>query len=343
MLFEPGPIPQLAPDPSSLAGNPTQFADLAAAELAGLPDLESGLDDALGLLDAFDVPAEFDDTDLALSTVDAGLFDISQIYTDGHITSAQDAVDLATGQFNLATAESPAEIWEPVPAPLFGPAGGGPQPGTNGPTTIEIHNLTAPADSNFYSGDQFEVDIQVSGGGGNYDYANKAIKLTRSLDGVTEAELDIGGTDNFGRLVFRSSFSNSDIGSLVLGVDPSGYGTFPTVTVTVLAGPRPSAGGGGPAQPIAATIVNLGSGDPALFHILDVWRITITGPAGQQVYLAQVKNGLDQGEYFIGATDATGTLVIAGTMQAAQVGDYVETFRIGNVAVPNSLTFSVVP
>jgi hypothetical protein len=337
MLLEPGPIPPLAPDLSALQPEPAQFQQLTSDVFADLPDLESGLDIILGLFDSFDVPAEFDLIDLQLDTADEGLNELSAFSTSVYVDNADQAVTLAGSDLKLIAGDVPAEAWQPVPAPQFGSAGFGAMPGTNGPTQLILENSTRPGDTTFYAGDIITFNVQVDSGGGNFDFANKAIKLTRQYNGSQFTELDIGGTNDFGGLTYNLTLTSADVGDWVYGVDPPGFGTDPQVSYTVSLG-----GPGGAATPtLSATLENLSTGDAALFHPAEIWRETITGAAGQPVFLTQIKNGVDQGELFVGSTDATGALLIAGTISAASIGDYVERFRVGVVNVPTEITFSV--
>lgn len=343
MQLEPGPIPQLAPTLPPIVEDQMQFTALTTDIFVDLDSLGVELDVVLGDLAGFDVPPEFDNIDNDLSTVDEALNELGSYQTEGYLDYADQAVTLSTGQFNLVAADVPGEVWNPVPAPQSGGATGGSQPGVQGPTSITIQNLTAPGDPNYYSGDQFEIDVQVTSSGGDFDFANLPINLTRSLNGTAQGELAIGSTDQFGRLVYQSRFDDSSIGARVFGVDPPGYSTNPTVSITVLAGPRPGGAASGPgAGGAAASLDNLTSGDSSTFHVGDVYRFRISGPAGQPVFIDQVKNGADLGETFVGSTDATGQLTFAGTISAASIGAYVETYRVGSVAVPESIQFVVV-
>ena len=341
MEFEPGPIPALAPNVPQLAGEPSQFADLTTAALSDLDGVESDMDTVITALDPFGVPEEFDVIDLDTSTMDEALNELTALPTANFLDTADQAIADATDQFQQVASASPAEIWSAVPPPQFNPSAGGPQPGTNGPTQLTITNATRPTDTKFYSGDQFHVHILVEGVGGQYDFANKAIKLTRNFNGVDLPELDVGGTNDVGALDYTGTFQAADVGAWLFGVDPPGVGTNPLVNLTVLPGPAPGSPGG-PAGPPVVLFENLSTGDPSTFHVGDTWRMTITGAAGQPVYLDQVKDGVDNGEVFIGSTDATGTLVVAGTISAGQLGSYIETFRVGTTPAGNELVFQVI-
>lgn len=345
MQLAPGPIPQLAPDVQALQPEPAQFAALVNDSLADLPSLDDGLGAMVDELALIDTPAEFGVIDANLDTADAALNDLASYSTSVHVDVAANAIDQAQGNFQLLSDEVPSEVWDPVPAPQASTSGSPTHQGENGPTHLTLDNLTRPGDSSFYSGDSFRLTVQIDSGGGNFDFANKPINLTRTLDGADEPELPIGTTDAFGHLVYSSTFNDSSVGDRTFGVDPPGYGTNPLVSVTVNPGPAPAGPGGTPGggQALGVTIQNLTTGDTGTFHVLDVWREVITGPANQTVYLDTVKDGNDQGELFVGYTDATGALVIGGTISAAMLGNFVETFRVGTAAVPGQIIFSVVP
>lgn len=339
MRLEPGPIPDLAPDFSSLAPDPPEFQNLANDTLADLPSLDDQLGTLVDSLAEFDAPAEFDVIDVNLDTSDEGLNELSAFSTSVHVDNADSEAQLSQGFIQQLQDDVPGEVWGPVPEPMSSTQGAPSHPGENGPTTLTLKNLTAPGDPNFYSGDSFSLTVQIDSGGGNFDSGGKPISLTRTQNGVSEPELPIGSTDQFGRLVYESTFNDSSIGDRTFGCDPPGYGTNPLVGVTVKPGPRPAGGTG--AGALSATLENLTSGDATTFHPGDIWREIITGAAGQPVYLDQVKNGVDQGELFVGSTDQSGSLLIAGTITAAQLGTYSETFRVGTARVPGSIQFSV--
>ena len=344
MLLEPGPLPQLAPDLSALQPDPAEFQALANDSLVDLPSLDDDLGSMVDALALIDTPPEFDVIDQNLDTSDQAITELEGYSTSVHIDVAENAIADAQGNIQLLVNESPAEAWEPVPDPMASTSGAPSHPGENGPTSLSIDNLARPGDMSFYSGDAFRLTVQVDSGGGNFDFAGKPILLTRSLNGQDEPELPIGTTDSFGHLVYDSTFDDSSIGVRVFGVDPPGYGTNPQVSVTVQPGPAP-AGPGGPAggsQVLSASLQNLSTGDATTLHVLDVWSEQITGPPGQPVYMRTVKDGIDQGELFIGNTDATGSLVTGGTINASQLGSYVESFRVAAATVPDQLTFSIV-
>ena len=344
MLLAPGPLPQLAPNVSALQPDPPEFEALANDTLADLPQLDDDLGTMTDALALIDVPAEFDVIDQNLDTSDQALVELASYSTSVHVDVADNAVTDAQGNIQLLVNESPQEAWEPVPAPMASTSGTASHPGENGPTHLTIDNTSRPGDTQYYSGDSFRLTVQVDSGGGNFDFANKPISLTRSLNGVDEPELPIGTTDAFGHLVYNSAFDDSSVGDRVFGVDPPGYGTTPQVTITVNPGPAPSGpgAGAGSGQVLSAALQNLSTGDATTFHVLDVWSEKVTGPPGQPVYLRTTKDGVDQGELFIGYTDGTGSLVTGGTINASQLGSYVETFRVAAAAVPDQITFTVV-
>lgn len=343
MQLEAGPLPQLAPDASSIVPEDPQFLPGMQVDLADWPALDDELGSWIDLLDTFDVPAEFPLIDLNLDTSDEGLNELSAFSTSVHVDTAEQAVSDASEHLGLAAAEAPAEVWGPVPYPQTGTGGSPYDANQNGPTRISISNTTAPNDPNFYSGDSFQIVIQIDSGGGNFAFADRPLMLVRTINGQFETELALGRTDAYGKLVYSSTFDDSSVGDRVFGVDPPGWNTTPQLSVTVLPGPRPGGGGGVVGNyPLTAMLQNLTTGDPSLFHPLDIWRYVITGLPAQPVYLDQVKNGADQGVLFVGGTDISGELVFGGEITADEVGDYSESFRVGTQAVPQVWNFSVV-
>jgi hypothetical protein len=351
MLFAPGPLPSLTPDVSSLQPEQAQFEPLINSTLAELPQVDDDLGALVESLGALELPGELDDIDPALDTADGGLNELEGFVTSLYVANADSAVSLAQGNLLLVAGESPAEIWSPIPDAQSGPGGGPSHPGENGPTQMSIANLTRPGDQTFFSGDQFQIIVQINTGSGNFDFANKPLSLTRSLNGEQQPELPIGSTDQFGRLVYTSVFDPSSVGERVFGLDPPGYGTFPQLLVTVQ--PSEPVGVGPPPPPpppppapgpsLNATLENVTTGDGTLFHVSDVYQQTIYGPLAQPVYMRQVKNGIDQGEILVGYTDQNGRLQWVGTISDQSVADYSESFRVGASAVPVQLHFSVVP
>lgn len=342
MLLEPGPLPQLAPDLGALAPEAAEFSPLITDALAELPAADDDLAIVVDMLGALDIPAEFDNIDNELDTADEGLNELAGFVTSSYVDNAAAAVELAQGNLNQVSSEGPAELWQPVPDPQAGPGGGPSHAGQTGPTSLTLANLTRPGDPSFYSGDEFSLTVQIDSGGGNFDFQNVTENLTRSLNGQQQSELAIGVTDQFGRLVYRSTFDPSSVGSRVFGLDPAGWGTNPQVSVEVKPGPAPGGPAGSGAGAISVALENLTTGDGANFRPGDIWRYVITGPASQPVYLDQTKDGIDQGEIYIGNTDGTGALVVAGTISAASLGVYSETFRVGTSRFSGSISFVVV-
>lgn len=73
----------------------------------------------------------------------------------------------------------------------------------------------------------------------------------------------------------------------------------------------------------------------------DTWQMTLTGAPNSPVYISGTHNGQDMGKTPFGTTDASGRIVLNGTMTANEVGQWTETFWIGSEA-SSPVSFEVV-
>ncbi len=69
----------------------------------------------------------------------------------------------------------------------------------------------------------------------------------------------------------------------------------------------------------------------------DAYQYIVSGPPNQPVYNVQNSGPMTQ----VGQTDSNGTYVASGVEQAAWVGNYTQTWYVGNVAATPSLSFTV--
>lgn len=103
----------------------------------------------------------------------------------------------------------------------------------------------------------------------------------------------------------------------------------------------------GPTQPVATSypisvrLVNNSGGSNSTFNVGDSWTITVTGPPNSAVTAGATQNGTSLGTSPMGTIDSRGQLVITGTMAAAQVGSWVETWNVAGKQVGN-IAFAVV-
>ncbi len=77
--------------------------------------------------------------------------------------------------------------------------------------------------------------------------------------------------------------------------------------------------------PAALNFTKPAGGDTSVFKVGESWTITVTGPAGQPVYLNA--NGL--GAQLMGTTDSSGRWTLTGTMGEGEKGAWLEQWYIG--------------
>lgn len=96
-----------------------------------------------------------------------------------------------------------------------------------------------------------------------------------------------------------------------------------------------------PATPATTVrLTNLTTGNAQQFRVGDQFRVEITGAANSTVSVLSTQNGTP-GQADMGRTDASGRLILTGSMSAKELGTWTETWKVGGVAAP-TLAFSVV-
>lgn len=121
---------------------------------------------------------------------------------------------------------------------------------------------------------------------------------------------------------------------------PPAPATPPPAAPIAPAGPAASL----PTSPQAApsvSIRNLTGPSNAQFQVGDQWQIVVQGAPNQAVSAAASQNGSSLGTTPFGSTDASGRLVLNGTMGAGQVGQWVETWIVGGITAAPVLQFYV--
>lgn len=93
---------------------------------------------------------------------------------------------------------------------------------------------------------------------------------------------------------------------------------------------------------LGVSIENLSGGSASNFRIGDKWRITVSGPANAAVTNSAQQNGVSLGQQGHGTTDASGKLILTGTMDASTQGGWTEQWYVGGNAAGN-LSFTVAP
>jgi hypothetical protein len=96
-----------------------------------------------------------------------------------------------------------------------------------------------------------------------------------------------------------------------------------------------------PVSATSATLENLSSpGDS--FLVGDQFQLTITGSPNSVVQeTGSTQNGASMGGYSPGSTDASGTLVVTGTFGQSDVGQWTETWQVGQGS-PAQISFGIV-
>jgi hypothetical protein len=96
-----------------------------------------------------------------------------------------------------------------------------------------------------------------------------------------------------------------------------------------------------PPAPVASSAAIANTSRPGQsFKVGDSWRLTVTGAPNSPVIGAASQNGSSLGATPYGNTDASGTMVLTGSMDSSTVGNWSETWTVGNTPAP-ALTFSV--
>ena len=374
MQLDPGPIPtittalvdQTIEDPGNaafvMAFDPTFAPTLAGMDAA--IDATAAIDDVLpddgntddlnaagAILDAIGNP----DTSAIQQVGDAQLFDLS-------------------GKMVLAFGVTPSEAFQAVPDQLLTP-GGQPVTPSAASSTASIQNLTRPGDTNFYPGDQYEIDVSlapVPGGGGAY--AGVGVTMYTSQGTTAWPPNVLCLTDEYGRIAEQGTFGPGDVGLWVAVILPgspataagSGAGGGLATTYqfgwTVTAGPGAAAPDNAPAPAGAAGLVltqtvgspcpqsnitvqlanvtNVGSPN---FTSGDSWTLAITGPANSDVTIWAMQNGVPLGSEILGQTDSFGNFYFDGSMSDPYIGNWVENYAVGDEIWTGTLVFYVTP
>lgn len=111
-------------------------------------------------------------------------------------------------------------------------------------------------------------------------------------------------------------------------------------TTSSSSGGSTSGGSSGGAVPLSVSIVNNTSGNASTFRIGDNFTVTVTGPPNSPVTLSGTQNGSPFGPVTQGTTNASGKLVVTGTMPSQNVGPWVETWSVGGASA-GTISFTV--
>jgi hypothetical protein len=361
-------------------------------DFTGFPDLNPGNADAVNefnelndvilaqmdaLVDPYTPPPAAppdDGNDLTLSTLDTNLGVMNAVDLDTDPTTGDAQLQALGEQLLPIYAEIPGEAFQPVPASLLTQPGLEPT-GQVATPVISISNLTRPGDTNFYPGDQYQLNIQLApaqGGGGTI--AGVDVQMYPVLDNNTFDPVDLCLTDQYGVLTAVGTFQLADVGDwtiyfdffptaaqqaanpyqpeiageLQFTVQPSSAGgTPPTGSSVVLGGGlHPTVTEGQPcpnAAPITATLANTTRPGAAGYFSGDAWLLTITGPPSQDVLMSALFNNAPEPWVVIGQTDANGNFTLTGTFADEYLGTWVENVQVGSIVWQGNLSFTVSP
>lgn len=105
----------------------------------------------------------------------------------------------------------------------------------------------------------------------------------------------------------------------------------------LVSAPAPASSTQSPSAPTALSfsLTNTTRGGQS-FQVGDGWTLTITGPAGQPVYIAANHNGTNIPKSQWGVTDSNGVFTLQGSMGADSIGTWAETYYVGNKTVGNT-------
>lgn len=110
--------------------------------------------------------------------------------------------------------------------------------------------------------------------------------------------------------------------------------------------PATGSGSGGGAQVSGGAsggvqFVNLTSGNAQALAVGDQWKLTVTGLANTPVTVIGGKNGAND-SVRMGETNGAGVWTATGTATAAEIGSWVEAWKVGNTPV-GTVSFTVAP
>ena len=100
---------------------------------------------------------------------------------------------------------------------------------------------------------------------------------------------------------------------------------------------QPAASG---SYPLSVRLLNSSGGQASAFNVGDSWQVIVYGPPNAQVSASATQNGTSLGSGSMGTIGSNGQLVITGTMDASQVGNWSESWTVGGQAA-GTISFSV--
>jgi hypothetical protein len=159
--------------------------------------------------------------------------------------------------------------------------------------------------------------------------------VTITCPSASHTDLTTGGQP-------MSTFSTAQLAAMLNqqygGASPTNIGNRPYEPMVPLA-PAPAPSGSN--FPVSVRLVNNSGGSNSSFNVGDAWTIVVTGPPNAVVVAGATQNGSSLGSSPQGTIGSNGQLTITGTMSAAQVGNWTESWTVGGQNAGN-LSFSVI-
>lgn len=165
-------------------------------------------------------------------------------------------------------------------------------------------------------------------------------------------------TDNFGNTITCpspsldmngievSSYSQAQLAQMLQSqatASPTLAGNSPYAVTPIAPNTSPLTGTPSSASsyPLSVRLVNNSGGSNSSFNVGDSWQIVVTGPPNSKVTASAMQNGTNAGTNTVmGTIGANGQLVLTDTFAASQVGNWTETWMVGNQSA-GSISFSV--
>jgi len=355
MLLAPGPIPPnlgSGYDPS--IQNPN-FSNDVATDLEELPGLLASMAATFDPSLVWPVDLPDDGNAVILDALDSSMADVASYDATSDLAAGDGLLQASGNDFVTAFNSTPAEAFQPVPAPGTYSA---PQPVTTLQVTGEINNQTNPGSLNFKVGDLYQINTTFNPALTPTELFNPGlaylVTLQPIVNNVARPVITLAYDSNSGQWFYNGQWGPGDVGvwagqfqaQLLLPTNPTTFtGSEISWSVT---GTTPTGGGGG--QQVSATftipsgpVAPNGPASAAILHVGQQWSLMFHGPAGATVIIDVEQNGIPLNPVSLGVLDATGTLTIFGAPTQAELGTWSESYTIGGVPWGNTFNFQVVP
>lgn len=345
MRLEPGPLPQIDVTRVTLTFDQPDFLEMVNTAWSEIDSVTQEMDSLI------DPTAVFDDV-LTGDTIMSDLDTVDQINGDNaHLANLAPIPNIDAFKANGDTALIAAV--QSIPGEAFTPVPVSTQYGTVAeavPTAnivgVTLLDLTTMSGTQLYTGDLFQLQVHMdTTTGAAADYYAVHVYAELTLNGVAQANLDLGSTDGTGIVTFKGQWQATDAGNwtMLLHAVPTTGGDVQSQLYQWSVVDRNQPGPPARTPAVSVTLNDWTSGDLNNAHAGDTWQLIVTGPPNAPVYLWGTYNGAALAEQQIGTTDDSGNFTIADKWTAAHVGDWVEYYAVGRFTWPGSLAFSIRP